>query len=277
MRFCTRCGAARHGTEQSCLSCGHPFPSAEVPARAVPTDLVETAPRSTSHWSTPFAAAVVLVALIVAGVTVGVLVVRADHGTPTRSVSGPGTVGPPSVVSPPSDLPDTPTDGTGDEPTFDVTEEPTTATTIPGEPTGAGPAPVDPNGVVTLSDTAALNPAAPAVLSLVSRYFQAINTRDYQSYRDIHTAESQASLDPDTFRLGFESTEDSDAVVTTIGVQPDGQPTAEITFTSHQNSVDGPNGDTCDRWSIILFLEPGGDGYLIGSAPSTYHSSHLAC
>lgn len=273
MRFCTRCGAARHGAEQSCLSCGHPFPSAEVPAWAAPTDLLEAAPRSTGRWSTPFVAAVALVALIVAGVTVGVLVVRAGHNPPTRSASGPGTVGPPTGVSPPSDLTETPTDGTGVEPTFGATEEPTT----PADPTDTEPAPTDPNGVVTLSDTAALDPAAPAVLSLVSRYFQAINTHDYQSYRDIHTADSQTSLDPDTFRLGFESTEDSDAVVTTIGVQPDGQPTAEVTFTSHQNSVDGPNGDTCDQWNITLFLEPDGDGYLIGSAPSTYHASHQAC
>jgi len=272
VNFCTRCGAARHGTEPSCLSCGHPFPSTEVPAWTDPTDLVETTPRPTGRWSTPFVAAVVLVVLIMAGATVGVLVARADHDPPTRSASGPGTVAPPNVPSLPSDLPNAPTGGSGDEPTFEATEEPTT-----DEPTTATTIPADPNGVVTLSDTAALDPAAPAVLSLVSRYFQAINTRDYQSYRDIHTAESQAALDPDTFRLGFESTEDSDAVVTTIGVQPDGQPTAEVTFTSHQNSVDGPNGDTCDRWSIILFLEPGGDGYLIGSAPSTYHASHQAC
>ena len=287
MRFCVRCGAARDGAESFCVSCGNPFPQPmPIDPPAPPADLVETPGRwSTGRWSTPFVAAWVAVALVVAGTTVGVLVGRAEHTPSTRSAPDTGIRGLPGGPSLPSGQPDAPTetadttDITGGGPTGDSTADSSTDSSdaAGGGPTGPESAPTDPNGVVSLSSTAALDPAAPAVLSLLSRYFQAINTRDYQLYRDVHTADSQASLDPDTFQLGFESTEDSDAVVTTIGVQPDGRPTADVAFTSHQDSVDGPEGDTCDRWNVTFFLDPDGDGYLIGAPPSTYHASHQAC
>lgn len=279
MRFCVHCGAERHGAETFCMFCGQPFRSDQPPATPTtsaasatpgpgPTP-VETPGRwSTGRWPTGFVAAWVALALVVAGATVGVLVVRAEHAPPTGHRLDAGS-GPPPASDP---FPD----GEPDSPTATDTDEPADATST-DEPTETQTTPTDPNGVVTLSDSAALDPAAPEVLALLSQYFQAVNTHDYQLYQDIHAADAQASLDPDSFRLGFESTEDSDAVVTVIGVQPDGQPTAEVTFTSTQNSVDGPNGDTCDRWDITLFLEPDGDGYLITTPPSTYHASHQPC
>lgn len=272
MKFCVRCGAARSAAEAFCTSCGQPFPASPVTAGSAKG----SGRWSSGRWPTHFVAAWVALGLVVAGTTVGVLVSRAENAPPTGQ-SGDVHAFPTSQptddgISPtPTDLFPTDTEPTDSTPTDDESSGDDESTDEPTE------TPTDPNGVVVLSESATLDPDAAPVLSVVSQYFQAINTDDFDLYYNLHTADAQAGIDAGTFETGFESTRDADAEVTEIGFQPDGERTAEVTFTSTQDAVDGPDGDTCDQWDIVLFLEADGDDFLIGSPPASYHASFQPC
>jgi hypothetical protein len=131
---------------------------------------------------------------------------------------------------------------------------------------------------VAISPTAQSNPASPQVLSWVESYFTAINSHDYQSYISLLGSELASGVTPASFASGFGSTNDSAATLTGISDQGSGGEAATVSFTSHQNPSQSVNGqDSCDLWTITLYLTPNGSSYLEVPAPSGYHASHLAC
>lgn len=291
MTFCVRCGVQRRGSEQFCLSCGWQFTASTDSTDSTDSTSTDSSldveapaagpPEPTEHpgalWANParpqprrrrpapWALAWITAVVLVAAGTVGVVVyVSSSHHHTDRL--------PPDVQSLPSqDEPEATADPT-DTDTADPTD--TAEQTDPPEPV---PTPTDPYGVVTLADPVATNPDAAAVMSLVSQYFLAINTRDYQLYYQLHTTDTQIALDPDTFERGYQSTRDSAALITTIGVQVDGDPFVEVTFTSYQNPVDSPTGDGCNHWHITLFLLRSGDLLQIGAPPDGYHAQFEPC
>ena len=107
----------------------------------------------------------------------------------------------------------------------------------------------------------------------MSRYFHAINGRDYAAY--LATQSPGIAMTAPQFQAG--STQDSDVLVTGITTAPGGRPAADVTFTSRQQPRDGPDGESCTKWQVTMFFDGSAGSYTIGAPPAGYHASYQAC
>lgn len=263
MEVCQSCGRSRGPGLAFCTGCGQRFPvtagSAESPAD-------HTRPRHRPSMAVIVTAAAVVIVGVGAGLFFtlhhGPQRIRtvADSGlsSPTRSAAQ-ATQGsasaPPTTSSAPPDAPST-----------TATPSPTPGSAIVGS--------------VTISPGAAQNPAATAVATFVSQYFSAINSHNFQAYDALLTPQMQQDETAQSFSNGFSSTADSDETLVAISQAANGHTAATLTFTSHQNaSQAADNTGTCTDWTITLFLESNGTGYLDdqAQAPSTYQSKPTSC
>jgi hypothetical protein len=150
----------------------------------------------------------------------------------------------------------------------------------PSSPAGSGPASAPPAsappaGLASLAPAAALYPGASAIESMVNRYFQAINGRDYAAYQA--TQSPGIAMTASQFQAGFESTRDSDVLITGITTMPGGQPAADVTFTSRQQPQDGPDGESCTNWHVTMYFDDSAGNWTIGAPPAGYRASHQTC
>lgn len=129
--------------------------------------------------------------------------------------------------------------------------------------------------LVSIAPAAAQYPAAGQITPVITEYFQAINERDYAGY--LTTESPGNALSAQQFQTGYESTADSDVLVTSMFTAPDGRPAADVTFTSRQQPQDGPDGESCTSWQVTLFFDFDGANYTIGSPPGYYRASQQAC
>jgi hypothetical protein len=148
----------------------------------------------------------------------------------------------------------------------------------PSTPTSSGPtgpASAPPAGLASLAPAAALYPGASAIESVVNRYFQAINGRDYAAYRA--TQSPGIAMTASQFQAGFASTQDADVLITGITTMPGGQPAADVTFTSRQQPQDGPEGESCTDWHVTMYFDGSAGTYTIGAPPNGYKAAYQAC
>jgi len=139
----------------------------------------------------------------------------------------------------------------------------------------SAPASAPPAGLASLTPSAALYPGASAIEAVVNRYFQAINGRDYAAYRA--TQSPGNAMTAPQFQAGFESTRDSDVLITGITTMPDGSPAADVTFASRQQPQDGPDGESCTNWHVTMYFDGSAGTYTIGAPPNGYKASYQAC
>jgi hypothetical protein len=142
-------------------------------------------------------------------------------------------------------------------------------------PAGSVPASAPPAGLASLTPAAALYPGASAIEAVINRYFQAINGRDYAAYRA--TQSPGNAMTAPQFQAGFESTRDSDVLITGITTMPDGSPAADVTFASQQQPQDGPDGESCTNWHVTMYFDGSAGTYTIGAPPNGYKASYQAC
>jgi hypothetical protein len=148
---------------------------------------------------------------------------------------------------------------------------PVTATSPPP----SGP-PVGQAGLVAIGP-AANGPAAPHVAAFLSRYFQAINAKDYPAYRSMYDPTSNPAQSEAGFQSGYRTTQDS--AITLVRLIPSGTGgwLATVTFTSNQNPSDSPTGTSCNHWRVQYVLAPAGATFLFEKAPPGYHATYQAC
>lgn len=142
-------------------------------------------------------------------------------------------------------------------------------------PSPAAPATAAEAGAASLAPAAARYRGATAIQAVINQYFQAIDGRNYTEY--LATLSPSNALGAPQFQIAFESSRDSDVLVTSITTAPDGRPAADVTFTSRQQPRDGPNGESCTNWHVTMFFDGSAGNYTIGTPPSGYHASHQAC
>jgi hypothetical protein len=142
-------------------------------------------------------------------------------------------------------------------------------------PASAPPASAPPAGLASLAPAAALYPGASAIEAVINRYFQAINSRDYAAYQA--TQSPGIAMTASQFQAGFESTQDSDVLITGITTMPGGQPAADVTFTSRQQPQDGPEGESCTNWHVTMNFDGSAGTYTIGAPPNGYKAAYQAC
>jgi hypothetical protein len=182
---------------------------------------------------------------------------------------------PPSTAPPSSAPPSTAPPSTAPP----STAPPSTAPPSTAPPSTAPPSSAPPTtaavGAASLAPAAARYPGATAIQAIISQYFQAINSRNYAAYL--------ATLSPGNapaarhFQIGFQSSRDSDVLVTGITTAPDGRPAADVTFTSRQRPQDGPEGESCTNWHVTMYFDGSAGTYTIGAPPNGYKAAYQAC
>jgi hypothetical protein len=155
--------------------------------------------------------------------------------------------------------------------------------TLSVAPSSAPPTSAQPSStpLTTAADAAVLAPAAArypgaaALQAVMSQYFQAINGRDYAAYQA--TQSRGNAMTESQFRAGFESTRDSDVLITGITTMPGGRPAADVTFTSRQQPQDGPEGESCTNWHVTMYFDGSAGTYTIGAPSNGYKAAYQAC
>ena len=254
LRFCTRCGARLETVSAPPVTGA--FPPAAAPPPAPPV-------RPRRAWL-PVASAVLIVII---GAAVGlVLYVHHNHSSPSaqaRPATTPADRPTPTSSSPPSTGPTVVSD----------TPEPTTAAPSPTRTSGATGSG---NSTVAVSTRAGQDPLSQPAVALLTRYFQAINARDFHRYRAVFAPDYRSNFTEAGF-AGYASTYDRDARISSVTTSSDGRREVHVTFTSTQDAADSLDGETCTNWRVRYYLEPVGDTYLFGRPPVTYHAQHSAC
>jgi hypothetical protein len=131
-------------------------------------------------------------------------------------------------------------------------------------------------GLVAIS-LAANGPAAPHVAAFLSRYFRAINAKDYPAYRSVYDPTSNPAQSEAGFLSGYSTTQDS--AITLVRLIPSGTGgwLATVTFTSNQSPSDSPTGTSCNQWRVLYALAPAGATFLLEHVPPGYHASAQPC
>ena len=146
-------------------------------------------------------------------------------------------------------------------------------------PTGSATGSASPSpSLVSVAQSVGSNPDTPQVETVLSHYFQGINTHNYAEYSSALDAQEQAKQPQSSFDSGYSTTTDSGMTLTSLTSTSGGGLAATVTFTSHQSasaSVDKKS--TCNHWTLTLYLVPQGTGYLKGSAPSGYQPTYSDC
>jgi hypothetical protein len=271
--YCTTCGTRRAESAKYCTHCEAGFEESR------PTRSTEAPASYGQGW---YVGATVVLAVVVTLAIIGLnaLLTRSVNGLVEDSTAADSRIfgskldsngyvvpaeGNPTSEEAPTLTP-TPTEYVTTEPTFEPTPDPA--------PT---PEPTLGNDLVSITPEAAQDPAAPAVVELLTTYYRAINDHDYPTYQAQQTRTAQAQLSRPTFATGFRSTVNSEVVIQALTLTDDGRLLASITFTSNQDAADGPKGQTCTHWSVGKFLKGRSPTFLIDKAPKTYKATFVPC
>ena len=120
------------------------------------------------------------------------------------------------------------------------------------------------------------NPGTPAVLAFLNSYFAAINNHDYEQYLSLLDQRMQSGASPGSFWAGDSSTTDSAATLTQVSPVAGGDVAATVAFTSHQEPSQGRDHTACTNWTITVYLEPRGAGYVM-MHPLSDEASYQPC
>jgi hypothetical protein len=163
---------------------------------------------------------------------------------------------------------------------------PGASSSAPASPTGSGPQATSASATATPSPTLSLvavapgvpaSAAEPPVETLLSHYFQGINTHSYAEYAATLNAAEQAKQTQSQFDSGYSSTTDSAMTLTSLSNTGSGGLTATVTFDSRQSPAQSVDKSACNAWTLNLYLVQQGGGYLIGPAPSGYQPTYADC
>lgn len=206
--------------------------------------------------------AVVVAALVAGGgAFAAVTLLTGKHHSPGAQSSGTPTVHAPQSHSAPA----TPAQSSSSTATSSPTASKPASPSVSPSPSGVAVAP----GVN--------NPAEAGVVAYLNSYFTAINSHDYTAYNNLLVPSLQANDSQSTFNSGFGTTKDKAETLTSIADTGGGGEAATVKFTSNQSLADSASNSTCTHWTITLYLQPNGSGYLDGPAPAGYHAAFAAC
>jgi S1-C subfamily serine protease len=120
-------------------------------------------------------------------------------------------------------------------------------------------------------------PLVQEITAALTTYFNAINNGDYASaYAQLSPAE-QATTSESKFASDLSTTYDFNVNVGAISAVSPGTGLVDVTFTSLQSPAQGPNGDTCDNWTLQYTMVQFNGSWLIQSANGQGGNTHTSC
>jgi len=121
-------------------------------------------------------------------------------------------------------------------------------------PSTAGSAEQGAANEVRMTDDATAHPQSAPVRQVLQTYFDAINTRNYQQWTKVVSAQRVADQPPNEWLKGVRSTKDSDALVYRIERGSGQSLRVLVGFTSRQKPEDAPPffPEACIKWRLVL-------------------------
>jgi hypothetical protein len=111
----------------------------------------------------------------------------------------------------------------------------------------------------------------------LATYFEAIDGGDYQTAYEQLAPSQQALMSEAAFASSESSSYDFDVVVSAVSQVAAGTDVASVDFTSLQDPSEGPNGDSCDDWTLNYTMVAQGGSWLIDRAVGQQGSTHTSC
>lgn len=136
-------------------------------------------------------------------------------------------------------------------------------------------------GPATVEGTldATSHPLYETVRELMQRYFDAINSHDYQAWQRTVTRERIEATDEATWRANYRTTQDGSILIYRIELGERDTARVLMTFTSVQNPANAPKElpAPCIHWNVVFPLVEKPDGWKLDSSAASASPQHEAC
>jgi S1-C subfamily serine protease len=107
---------------------------------------------------------------------------------------------------------------------------------------------------------------ATAVTATLAAYFDAIDTGDYATAYDQLGPTLRAQQSESSFATALVTTYNYNVDVQSLTEPSSGTALVNLSFTSLQSASEGPDGDSCDNWSLIYTMAEIGGSWVIQSS-----------
>lgn len=123
------------------------------------------------------------------------------------------------------------------------------------------------------------HPLYDEVRALLQGYFDAINAKDYDMWRETVTDDRAKATPRQDWLVDFRSTQDGSPVIYRIELAGKGAARVLLTFTSTQDRADAPQElpTDCIHWNVVFPIETEGNQWKIASGVATAAPQHDAC
>jgi S1-C subfamily serine protease len=122
------------------------------------------------------------------------------------------------------------------------------------------------------------SPEAIRIAGTLSTYFNAIDDGDYQAAYAQFTASGQTLVGSEKrFALSEATSYDFDIGLGNVTVEAPTVAVADVTFRSVQTAATGPDGDTCDNWTLAYTMVRIDGSWMIEEARGVNGVTHTAC
>ena len=107
---------------------------------------------------------------------------------------------------------------------------------------------------------------ATAVTATLAAYFDAIDTGDYATAYDQLGPTLRAQQSESSFATALVTPYNYNVDVQSLTEPSSGTALVNLSFTSLQSASEGPDGDSCDNWSLIYTMAEIGGSWVIQSS-----------
>jgi serine protease Do len=144
------------------------------------------------------------------------------------------------------------------------------------QPPGSCQAPLGPSATSEARASGSPGPSA-AIKSTLTSYFNDINDGNYAAAYALLGPQAQGQTSLSQFAQGDATSYDFNISVGAVTSLPAGEAHVPVDFTSIQDSADGPDGDTCDDWTLSYTMTNSSGTWLIDSATGQNGLTHTPC
>ena len=116
-----------------------------------------------------------------------------------------------------------------------------------------------------------------AIASTLSTYFNAIDGGDYPTAWAQFSRSQKSRLIESSMASGDATSYDFNVAIQSIRGRGPGTEVVDVSFTSLQSPAQGPNGDSCDNWTLEYTMVNSGGTWLIDYTSGQNGRTHSAC
>jgi hypothetical protein len=115
------------------------------------------------------------------------------------------------------------------------------------------------------------------IASTLTAYFNAIDGGDYATAWAQFSPAERSRLSERSMASGDATSYDFNVAIQAIRPHGPGTDLVDVSFTSLQSPTQGPNGDTCDNWTLEYTMVNSPGTWLIDYTSGQNGSTHSAC